>query len=231
MRLFDFRSIGPTKYHGIPLSEEKVHLHHVENEDAAPTQPTRRCSCRKTLMVSGIILALTIGLVTVSTLYRRLLSAHEAPRTRLTCGHSLKEAHEAGCSFDRLTKSWLNPGCPRPYDDEFVDYPKLLNMSSGWRYWTDTSQTQEITDEDMALSAEKPQNETKWVGTARMHLAHCAFGLLRRVDAHHAGARLDYATVHLDHAKHCIRLLLESAMLAPGLDVPVAQGTAILGAC
>ncbi|KAI1268373.1 hypothetical protein F5Y18DRAFT_226888 [Xylariaceae sp. FL1019] len=224
------RATRATKYHDIRLSEEKSHFHDNEDDDTRSTKPVPRQSW-KTFILASIIVGLTTCLITISTMYLRLLSGHEAPRSRLTCGHSIKEAQEAGCSFDHLTKSWLNPGCPRPYDDEFVDYPLTLNMSSGWRYWTDTRQIQEITDEDMALSADKPQNETRWVSTARMHLAHCAFGLLRRVDAHHAGARLDYATIHLDHAKHCIRLLLESAMMAPNIDEPVAEGTAILGAC
>ncbi|KAI1182755.1 hypothetical protein F5B17DRAFT_419072 [Nemania serpens] len=232
MRLpFDLGSIRATNYHEVRLSEEKSRLHHDGNDHTPPTQLAPRQSNWRTFILSSIIVALTICLITVSAMYLRLLSDQEAIRPRLTCGYSIKEAREAGCSFDRLTKSWLHPSCPRPYDDEFVEYPSTLNMSSGWRYWTDSRQTKEITDEDMALSAEKPQSETTWVSTARMHLAHCAFGLLRRADAHHTGVRLDYAMIHLDHAKHCIRLLLESAMLAPGIDVPVAQGTAILGAC
>ncbi|KAI0406433.1 hypothetical protein F4802DRAFT_557504 [Xylaria palmicola] len=217
--------IPSTKYHRLRLSEEKPS---AENDEHAPEQ--LRCPASGAIIAGIVILALAASLATVSTLYMRLLRQH-APRPLLTCGHSIEEARRAGCSFDRLTKTWLPATCPRHYEDEFIRYPSALNMTE-WQYWTDVSATEAITDDNMALFAEtRPRHAISWVSSMRMHIAHCAFGLLRRSDSLAAGERIDLATEPLDHAHHCIGLLLEAAMRAPGIDVPLAQGKVIFGAC
>jgi hypothetical protein len=106
-----------------------------------------------------------------------------------------------------------------------------LNMTE-WKYWTDLTATKEITDEDMAAFAgTKPARQNLWVSTMRMHLVHCAFGLKRRAELIDAGERVDLATAPLDHTHHCIDLLLETAMHAPDIDLPLAEGHVIFGAC
>ncbi|KAH8157228.1 hypothetical protein CIB48_g11020 [Xylaria polymorpha] len=213
------------KYHRLRPSEEKSC---TENNEYAPEQ-SKRVTIR-TIIVTIIIIALVVLLITVSTLYAQLLG-HRAPRPLLTCGKSIEEAKQAGCSFDRLTKTWLPAACPRDYEEQFVHYASTLNITE-WKYWTDLSATEEITDDDMALFAEtKSRHETSWVSTLRMHIAHCAFGLMRRSDLLDAGERIDLATAPLDHTRHCIELLLEAAMRAPGIDEPLAQGKVIFGAC
>ncbi|KAJ3566719.1 hypothetical protein NPX13_g7030 [Xylaria arbuscula] len=215
-----------TFYHRLSSEGEESRVH---REDVGTPSLSSQRSAWRDMTTYSFIIILSISLVILSILHLKLIR-ESSPPPRLTCGNSVEEAQQAGCSFDRLTKSWLHPGCPRPYDEDFVKYPSRHNMSE-WRYWTDLTLSKEITDEDIAAGADRPQEETRWIGTARMHLVHCAFGLMRRSDALHDGKRLDYATRPLSHTKHCIKLLLESAMLAPGIDKPIVSGTAILGAC
>ncbi|KAI1754836.1 hypothetical protein F4782DRAFT_491744 [Xylaria castorea] len=218
----------PVRYHRLRLSEERGEKSCTEKDEYAGEQSKGLAS--RTVTVSIAIIALAVSLVTISTFYVQLLRQH-APRPLLTCGKSIEEAREAGCSFDRLTKTWLPAACPRHYEEQFVQYPSTLNITE-WTYWTDLSATEEITDDDMALFAEtKARDAASWVSTLRMHIAHCAFGLMRRSDLTNAGERIDLATAPLDHTHHCIRLLLEAAMRAPGIDVPLAQGKVIFGAC
>ncbi|GAP92932.1 putative udp-glc gal endoplasmic reticulum nucleotide sugar transporter [Rosellinia necatrix] len=225
MRFLAFLRGPPTGYHGLRLSEEKAS---TENEEYSEEQSKRPAF--STIIVTIIIIALAVSLVTVSVLYVQLLR-QLAPRPLLTCGKSVEEAQRAGCSFDRLTKTWLPAACPRDYEEEFVRYPTQLNITE-WKYWTDLSTTEEITDDSMAVFAEtKSRNAPSWVSTLRMHIAHCAFGLKRRSDSLDAGGRLDLATSPLDHTHHCLDMLLEAAMRAPGIDVPLAQGKVIFGAC
>jgi hypothetical protein len=218
--------IRQTAYHRLRLSEEKPNAEHDENAGASPKRPAWA-----TIITYTVIVALAVSLATISTLYTRLLHQRAAPRQPLTCGTSVGEARRAGCSFDRLTKTWLRSECSRGYEQEFLQFPSTLNRTE-WRYWTDATITQEITDEEMALVAQvQSRHETLWFSTVRMHLVHCAFGLKRRSDALAAGQRLDFATAPLDHAQHCIDLLLEYAMLAPGIDTALAGGGVIFGAC
>jgi hypothetical protein len=226
MRLPVYLQIMP-RYHRLhPSSEGEGSYTDV---DEYLGQQLKRPTCHA-IIITSVVVPLAISLITVSTLYLQLLH-DQAPRTLLTCGKSVKEAQEAGCSFDRLTKTWLPAACPRYYEEDFVRYPSTLNITE-WRYWTDLSATEEITDDDMALFAgTKPGRETSWVSSLRMHIAHCAFGLMRRSYALDAGERIDLATLPLEHTRHCIELLLEAAMHAPGIDVPLAEGKVIFGAC
>ncbi|KAI8628053.1 hypothetical protein F5Y19DRAFT_439400 [Xylariaceae sp. FL1651] len=212
-------------YHRVPLSGEKPH---AENDEYVE-EPSKRLAWHNIITYTAIIM-LAVSLVTISTLYIQLLHQH-APRPLLTCGTSIEGARRAGCSFDRLTKTWLPAACPRYYEQEFVQFPSTANITE-WKYWTDLTATKEITDEDMAGFAEtRPRQGNSWVSTMRMHLAHCAFGLMRRSSALDAGERIDLATVPLDHTNHCIELLLQAAMHAPGIDAPLAKGNVIFGAC
>lgn len=220
----------PTRYHRLPLSDNNEKSS-TENDGERTREQQSKWLSPWNVIVAIIIAALAVSLITVSTLYVQLLHQH-APRPLLTCGKSIEEAKQAGCSFDRLTKTWLPAACPRRYEEQFVQYPaSRLNMTE-WKYWTDLSTTEEITDDDMALFAEtKHRGEVSWVSTLRMHIAHCAFGLMRRSDLTDAGERIDLATAPLDHTHHCIEMLLDAAMRAPGIDVPLAQGKVIFGAC
>ncbi|KAI1188575.1 hypothetical protein F5B17DRAFT_262952 [Nemania serpens] len=212
-------------YHRLGLPGEKSH----SEGDEYTGGPSQRPSWY-TIIIHIAIVALTASFIIVSTLYLQLLR-ESAPRPLLTCGKSVAEARRAGCSFDILTKTWLPAACPRHYEQEFIRFPSSRNMTE-WKYWSDLTVTKEITDEDMAAIAElRPGPKPLWVSTLRMHLAHCAFGLKRRSVAMDAGERVDLAMAPLSHTKHCIDMLLDAAMLAPGIDEPLAQGGVILGAC
>lgn len=185
----------------------------------------------RSAMAYIIITALAVSLTTISTLYIRLQHKH-AVLPLLTCGTSVAEAEQAGCSFDRLTKAWLPAECSRKYEREFLEYPAAqLNMSQ-WRYYEDASAQVEITDAEMAIYAEtKASGEMSWVSTTRMHLAHCAFVMMRRADAYDTGKRMDHTTEFATHAKHCLSMLLHAAMKAPDIDIVQSKGEVGFGAC
>ncbi|KAI1326982.1 hypothetical protein F5Y16DRAFT_399908 [Xylariaceae sp. FL0255] len=187
-------------YHRLRLSEEKMVTDPDDIIGHETLIPSQRPS-RHTIITYGLITLLTISLIILSTLYLQLLRQTSYPPSSssppaqplLTCGRTIAEARQAN---------------------------SLHNMSD-WRYWTNLSLSTEITDEDMALVVERPRSETGWVSTIRMHLVHCAYGLMQRSGALDAGDRLDLATSPLDHTKHCIELLLHSAMQDPAIDAPV----------
>ncbi|KAH7323277.1 hypothetical protein B0I35DRAFT_510442 [Stachybotrys elegans] len=142
-----------------------------------------------------------------------------------------EEAQDRNCSFDRLTKAWLPAECPRYYETEFLQLPTAINISS-WQYWEDFAATKEVTDAEMAIFAEtKPQHAQTWVSTTRMHLAHCVYVLMRQADAYAAGERLDWTSKDVPHAKHCLQMLLDTAMTAPDIDTAIARGEVGFGAC
>ncbi|KAI1117703.1 hypothetical protein F5Y14DRAFT_401573 [Nemania sp. NC0429] len=212
-------------YHRLLLPGEKSYGDGDEFTGGPPKRPSWY-----TVILHIAIVALAVLFITVSTLYLQLLR-EGAPRPLLTCGKSVEEARRTGCSFDVLTKTWLPAACPRHYEQEFLQFPSTRNMTD-WKYWSDAAATKEITDEEMALIAQfRPGPKPLWVSTMRMHLAHCAFGLMRRSVSMDAGERVDLAMAPLSHAKHCIEMLFDAAMLAPGIDEPLAQGGVIFGAC
>ncbi|KAI1120128.1 hypothetical protein F5Y10DRAFT_273385 [Nemania abortiva] len=219
------------KYHRFDTLEENAC--NEKYEDAGEDQKfscshTSPCTSIPYYLFMLILVGIAIGLLAIYTIGT---PQTRASQTLLTCGSSIDEAKRGGCSFDVLTKTWLPEACPRYYEQEFADFPSTLNMTE-WKYWTDLTTTEEITDETMAVFAEtKPRGQVSWVSTMRMHLAHCAFGLMRRSAALDAGERVDLATAPLDHTQHCIELLLDAAMRAPGIDAPLAQGKVIFGAC
>ncbi|KAI1170268.1 hypothetical protein F4777DRAFT_132249 [Nemania sp. FL0916] len=215
-------------YRRLRLSEEEKPLGGGEEYAEEPAQ----CRSRRWHIVTTLaIIALAVALATVSTLYIQLL--HEkAPKPLLTCGKTVDEARQAGCSFDVLTKTWLSPKCPRSYEQDFLDLPATLNMNiTKWPYWFDKT-LKEMSDEDMALRATtRATTESLWIGSQRMHIAHCAFIIKRRSDAIENGDRVDRAIEPLGHMHHCVDQLLEAAMRADGIDGPSVQGHAIFGAC
>ncbi|KAI1309801.1 heterokaryon incompatibility protein-domain-containing protein [Xylaria venustula] len=175
MRFSEYFRASSTRYHRLSLSEGKSYAK-SENAGEQPMRPSFG-----PIFIGIVIVTLSVSLITVSTLYVRLLHQY-APRPLLTCGESIKEAQEAGCTFDRLTKTWLPSVCSRRYEQQFLEYPLTLNITD-WKYWTDLSATEQITDDDMAVFAEtKSRHDSSWVSSMRMHLSHCAFGLLRRSD-------------------------------------------------
>ncbi|KAI1155869.1 hypothetical protein F4825DRAFT_405943 [Nemania diffusa] len=233
MHFFAKIRVPQVKYHSVRLSEDSL-----ATDDKYLLQEhqsrVRSYLSRWHLAIIHIALAaLAVTSITISILYLRLLHQY-APRPQLTCGTSVAEARKAGCSFDRLTKAWLPAECPRYYEDEYIQFPATLNMTNmtGWHYWEDRTTAKEITDQEMSLFAEtRPLGDMSWVSTNRMHLAHCAFVLMRRADIEEAGERMDATTEFIPHMKHCLQMLLNAAMKAPGIDKPLAEGQVGFGAC
>lgn len=239
MHFFDQFSLPYPKYQRLtPLEEDSTC---DKDEDVMHARRLgerygRQPRWRATAAVYAVMAALVTYLTIISTLYIQHMQQQEnySPRPLLTCGTTVHEAMNAGCTFDRLTKAWLPAACSRKYEDEFLDYPVTqLNMTTPWQYYEDTSSARvEITDYDMALYAEtRPAGAMSWASTPRMHLAHCAFVLMRRVDAEETGARVDKTTAFAPHMKHCLTNLLRAAMDSPHIDKVIATGQAGFGAC
>lgn len=229
-------SLPDVKYRRVHTSEEEPPAY-VKGEalTAEPSNnPFTGRSSWGTVIICAIAMTLAVSLTIVSTLYiQEIQYDTSAPLPLLTCGTTIYEARQAGCSFDRLTKAWLPAECSRKYEKEFLEYPvSKLNMTAGWTYYEDTPDRPEVTDEDMALYAEtRPMGDMSWVSTTRMHLAHCAFVLMRRADADETGVRLDKTSEFASHAKHCLSMLLTSAMKAPDIDIVQSEGQVGFGAC
>lgn len=236
MHLFRQMSLPYVKYQRIHSSEDGPPAY--VKEDAIPIEQLENSLSRRAIWRTAtlyvVITALAVSLTIMSTLYIQQIRHNKpVPLPLLTCGTTIDEAKRAGCSFDRLTKAWLPAECSRKYETDFLDYPTTrLNMTVGWQYYEDTADRPEISDEDMALYAEtRPMGGMSWVSTTRMHLAHCAFVLMRRADADETEARLDKTSEFASHAKHCLSMLLSSAMKAPDIDHVQSEGQVGFGAC
>jgi hypothetical protein len=229
-------SLPDVKYQRVHTSEEDPPAS-VKGEALTvelSNNPYARRSSLGTVILCAVTAALAVSLTVVSTLYiQDIRHNNPAPLPLLTCGNTIHEARQAGCPFDRLTKAWLPAECSRKYEEEFLEYPaSRLNMTDGWKYYEDTPDRAEVTDEDMALYAEtRPMGDMSWVSTTRMHLAHCAFVLMRRANADETGVRLDKTSDFASHAKHCLSMLLASAMKAPDIDIVQSEGQVGFGAC
>ncbi|KAJ8130360.1 hypothetical protein O1611_g3272 [Lasiodiplodia mahajangana] len=222
MHFFGKVRIPQVRYQSLRLSEESLTEDDKYLLEGHQSPLRSHLSRWRPIAIYAAVAALVVSFITISTLYLQLLRQH-APRPQLTCGTSVAEAKKAGCTFDRLTKAWLPAQCPRYYEEEYVQFPATLNMTNitGWHYWEDHATTKEITDEEMAFYA-----ETRPVGDMS-----CAFVLMRRADAEEAGERVDATSEYIPHMKHCLQMLLNAAMKAPGIDKPLAEGQVGFGAC
>ena len=112
------------------------------------------------------------------------------------------EAVEMGCEFDPLLVAWLHKDCPRDGTEEFLQY---RDPSNPWKYWYDANGTYEIPDMN-ALA--RIGNGNLYYTTAREHLVHCAYLLVREHRVLARGGRLDGLTGSKKHGVHCAEYLL-----------------------
>ncbi|KXH48796.1 hypothetical protein CSIM01_13682 [Colletotrichum simmondsii] len=149
------------------------------------------------------------------------------PGQKLSCGSSVAEAQQAGCTFDALAKAWLPAACPRYGLAEFEAAAGATHNQSRWRYWRDQAGEEELSMEDLASLG----RSEKWWGTEREHLTHCAWMLVRKARAFADGGRVDKLTADFDHSKHCTMLLLWRALQAEGIDEMDTSGNVVFGGC
>lgn len=76
-----------------------------------------------------------------------------------------------------------------------------------------------------------PVGHYTYVTTRGEHLAHCAYILVRGVEARAAGERLDLLSGDLEHTRHCALFLFEYARQDPHFDTVNTPGDVMLSAC
>lgn len=142
-----------------------------------------------------------------------------------TCGETLEEARQRGCTFDSLTLTWLHPACSLHGHKEFLE-------SSGnktWQFWEDKhGSVEHASYESLSLL---PPGTTYYV-TQGEHLNHCMWNMLRVHDALVNGRRLDVVTSKYHHSKHCLSMLVEQATFGVKEDlaeISVAGRTGKIG--
>jgi hypothetical protein len=115
------------------------------------------------------------------------------------CGTSPSMARSRGCSFDLLSFAWQTPECyDEPLISSFLAYP-----TEPWRYYTNSSATEEVPQAVAALG------EMDLYMTWEFHLSHCTFLWLQM---HRGFTDRGYIDSHLDswdHTKHCQTVILE----------------------
>ncbi len=160
-------------------------------------------------------------------------------RQRFTCGKTVEEARERGCTFDLLTDNWLPPQCSRAGLDEFLAIrdgrstysfvePLGLNKTGPrWRYYVDPNQREEYTD-GLEFA---PIGGSVYATTLGEHLTHCTFMLIRATEARASGDRLDSLSSKVEHSKHCLLFLLEHALKDPTINTVTSVGDVSLGSC
>lgn len=133
----------------------------------------------------------------------------------------MKEALERNCTFDPLTVQWLPQVCLRAGADEF-------SAQEPWRYWTDQTGEHEIADLSRHVG---PEDEHWYWTTAREHLTHCVYMLLRVAKVGQSEGKLDGMSGNYNHSVHCAMNLLEAAQSWDLFNVIQTQGQVRFGSC
>jgi hypothetical protein len=148
-----------------------------------------------------------------------------ATTENLTCGDSIEEAHQHGCTFDPLTVRWLRPECSRHGAQEFVESAG----KESYQYWHNKNFTEQFPDYD-ALSMLAPK--VLYWSDQREHLYHCMWLLLRVHHVMEHGGRVDDYTSNYQHSKHCLQMMVDMATTGPHqLDKVAVYGDVGFATC
>ena len=158
--------------------------------------------------ITAIIVLIAFSVATFGVLSMR--SKSSLGFQPVSCGKTIKEAREHGCTFDALTLTWLRPECSLHGQTEFIE-------SAGaepWSYWQEKEGALVELGGYETLADLAPG--TRYLATYEQFLDHCMWILLR---VHHAleyGERLDFKTISYEHSKDCLSLLLKDAKAGVG---------------
>ena len=232
MRLFS----GTGGYEVCQKTEHEADIaHDIENVNA---------DSKLRLSVSSVALLLVI--TTILTFTTTLLIAnhstnmlpHRRVPPRLDCGSSVEEAHARGCTFDRLSLSWLPMQCSSKELDRFLKWHRkdaqhqsLENESeTPWKYYENDNGTVGAEIQGSDELSTRIGDETYWT-TRGEHLAHCAFMLLRMQTGLDGRKRIDGTAQDYHHAFHCVNYLLETAATNQDFDKIDVVGGVRFGYC
>ncbi|MCJ1329216.1 hypothetical protein MMC10_005894 [Thelotrema lepadinum] len=143
--------------------------------------------------------------------------SHGIPAPEFDCGWSPAEARAKGCKFDVVTTSWMPEACSTDYTSEYVS---TSDDGQGYQFFTDKSGTRPITPNELR---EYDYTMRFW-STKKWHLTHCLFIFKRFYDAVEKGKRITTHEQEMEHADHCVGLILEALEYAPGWEDINAYG-------
>ncbi|KAI1203432.1 hypothetical protein F5X97DRAFT_340614 [Nemania serpens] len=238
-RHLSWKTIGTRWPSALPSSEYFSVPEDEKNDLSLKGQETRPRSRQLAYLPSVwqfLTLVSLIALCTVATLHIRLRN-EVAPRPHIGCGSTIEEARALQCKFDQLAKAWLPPSCPRYGLQEFLDAgyafggSNTTTIGEQWLYWKDKYKTQPISIEELSLLATNGGAEAAYWMTAREHMTHCAWMLIRMAYVFAAGERRDLLVSNFPHAKHCALFMLDRGLEGPRVDEVTARGNVVYGSC
>ena len=143
--------------------------------------------------------------------------SHGIPAPEFDCGWSPAEARAKGCKFDVVTTSWMPEACSTDYTSEYVS---TSDDGQGYQFFTDKTGTRAITHDELR----EYDYTTRFWSTKKWHLTHCLFIFKRFYDAVEKGKRITTHEQEMEHADHCVGLILEALEYAPGWEDINAYG-------
>ena len=158
------------------------------------TKSLSQLPCFLGVLVFGLA-ALWIGFLVLSP----IITTTRLPATllRRPCGNSSAEAKSLGCEFDVISFCWLPEEClDRELTEEF-------RQAGDWRYYTDLNKTSQISEEEFG------NNEKTVFLTNELHVAHCAFDLMKFHRALANGRKI-HSEQRLSHTHHCSHAIRSS---------------------
>ncbi|KAJ8123414.1 hypothetical protein ONZ43_g634 [Nemania bipapillata] len=151
----------------------------------------------------------------------------------MSCGDTLEEAQALECRFDQLVKAWLPPSCPSYGLEEYLDGGYASSNISGeqWPYWKDKDKARPMSIEELGLIASNDGPGAEYWTTAREHMTHCAWMLIRMAYTFTSGERTDFLVSNFPHAKHCALFMLDQGLQGPHVDEVRGHGNVMFGFC
>ncbi|KUI68148.1 hypothetical protein VM1G_03641 [Cytospora mali] len=144
-------------------------------------------------VVAAVLLALFIFMP------RPWLPADHPGQTRhVGCGNSTAEAQAAGCKFDILSYTWVQPAC---FDQELMY--EFLGRAN-WRWYPDEETVQELTVNEVANG----QREYVYV-TWEYYMTHCTYMWKKMHRSLMTSRSLDSYIFDYRHTEQCEMVLLD----------------------
>jgi len=210
----------------------------MEGDDDSTTYEPRFRKERYSIFLLVTIALLSVALIISATANLKIARCAPEPLPiepeRITCGITLEDALERGCTWDSLAKSWLPKECPRIGEPEYLELGDHVDERNSWIFYGDRDGKTRVEDISMMVSQNNSDfvtGESHWWATEGEHLTHCVYMLQRMAYDVYSGSRFDRLSQNYDHAVHCTEYLLAKARSSPTWDMITTQGNSVFGFC